>query len=258
MTSSSNVADVGRGARGIELFSIVMPAFNEEGTVESTLDALTRYLDDRNTRYEILVVDDGSTDGTAAVVRRYEARHPAVRYIHSSGPHGYGFAIRKGLEHYRGDAAVVVTSDGSDSPKDVAAYFDRIEAGFDCAFGSRFIEGATVRGYPRYKLFVNRVANRILGSLLRSSYGDFTNGFKCYRRHVIDTMLPLVSGQFNITVEMSVTATLGGWRIAVVPNDWTQRSAGTSSFKLRRMARPYAATLLYCLTRHYLTGLRRS
>lgn len=241
----------------IRLYSIVMPAYNEEEMIGQTLDALTAHLDSRGFPYELLVVDDGSADGTATFVRSYEARHPAVRLVQYGGPYGYGFAIRRGLECYQGDAVVVVTSDGSDAPKDVAAYFERIAEGYDCAFGIRFVPGATVQGYPPIKRAVNRLANRILGWILRSRYSDFTNGFKCYRRQVIDSMQPLVSGQFNITIEMSVTAALGRWKTAVVPNDWTQRSAGTSTFKLARMIRPYGATLVYCLLRHYLRGIRR-
>ena len=254
---SSHAAGTPSAPEPIRLFSIVMPAYNEEGMLGPTLDALTTHLDSRGFCYELLVVDDGSSDGTAALVQGYEARHPAVRLVQYGGPYGYGFAIRRGLECYRGDAVVVVTSDGSDSPKDVAAYFEQISAGYDCAFGSRFVAGAKVEGYPPLKLAVNRFANRMLGWLLRSQYSDFTNGFKCYRRHVIDSMQPLVSGQFNITIEMAVTATLGRWKTAVVANDWTQRSAGASTFKLGRMVRPYASTLVYCLLRNYLRSIRR-
>lgn len=234
-----------------------MPAFNEQQVIEQTLDDLTGYLDERGANYELLVVDDGSTDGTASVVRSYEARHPSVRYVSYEGPYGYGFAIRKGLELYRGTAVVIVTSDGSDAPKDVWAYHEALAAGHDCAFGDRFAPGTAVRGYPRVKLVVNRLANRLLGLVLGSAYRDFTNGFKAYRRPVIEGMMPLVSGQFNITIEMSVTATLGGWKIAVLPNDWTQRTGGRSTFKLGRMLRPYTATLIYCLTRNYLLTQRR-
>jgi dolichol-phosphate mannosyltransferase len=239
------------------LFSVIMPAYNEEDVIEATLVELSEHLDGCGFDYEIVVVDDGSQDGTGRILQEVSSRLPRVRPIENPGPGGYGFAIRKGLEVYKGDAMVIVTSDGADSPKDVAAYFRKIEEGYDCAFGSRFAPGATVEGYPRIKLVINRVANRLLALVLRQGYDDYTNGFKCYRRCVVDDMKPLVTGQFNITIELALKAVLGGWRYAVVPNDWKQRDAGQSSFNVLHLAKPYAMTALYCFSLRYLLRVRR-
>jgi len=239
------------------LFSIVMPAYNEEAVLETTLNELTRHLDSEGFDYEVVVVNDNSSDGTAEVLRSCVERMPRVRHVDNPGPNGYGYAIRKGLEHYRGDAMVIVTSDGSDSPADVASYFRKIEEGYDCAFGARFVPGTTVTNYPPFKKLVNRVANFGLARVLGADYGDFTNGFKCYRRHVVEQMQPLASGQFNITVEMAVKAVLGGHRYAVVPTNWSQRAAGTSSFKIAKMVTPYAASLAYALSAAYLKKSKR-
>jgi dolichol-phosphate mannosyltransferase len=239
------------------LFSIVMPAYNEEDVIEATLVELSEYLDGCEFDYEIVVVNDGSQDATGRVVADVAARQPRVRLVDNPGPGGYGFAIRKGLEVYRGDAMVIVTSDGADSPKDVAAYFRKIEEGYDCAFGSRFGPGSIVEGYPPVKRVINRIANKLLALVLRQPYDDYTNGFKCYRRHVVDDMQPLITGQFNITIELVLKAILGGWRYAVVPNDWKQRDAGDSSFNVLRLVKPYALTALYCLARSYLLSVRR-
>lgn len=241
----------------VDLFSIVMPAYNEEAVIEKTLRDLTTYLDNQEFRYEIVVVDDGSHDQTLQIVHQLAAAMPQIRPIANSGPGGYGFAIRAGLDHYKGDAVVIVTSDGSDSPKDVAAYFTLIQQGYECAFGDRFMPGTTVTNYPRFKLFVNRLANGLLSLLLSRHYKDYTNGFKCYRRHVIDAMQPLVAGQFNITIELAASAVLDRRRFAVTANDWTQRDAGESSFNIGKLLMPYSITLVYCLCRHYLRNIRR-
>ncbi|WP_412971982.1 glycosyltransferase family 2 protein [Glaciecola sp. MF2-115] len=241
----------------VSLFSIVMPAYNEESVIEQTLIDLTTHLDSCGFNYEIVVVNDGSSDNTEQVLEKIEANLKTVRHVNNEGSHGYGYAIRKGLEEYKGDAVVIVTSDGSDAPKDIAAYFNKIKEGYDCAFGSRFIADATVTDYPKFKLIINRITNRLLSWVLRSKYTDFTNGFKCYRRHVIDDMQPLVAGQFNITIELAVSATLRGWTYAVVPTDWTQRDAGDSSFYIKQLLKPYFLTLIYCLTRNYLRNTRR-
>jgi dolichol-phosphate mannosyltransferase len=152
----------------------------------------------------------------------------------------------------------VVTSDGADLPKDVSKYFEKICQGHDCAFGNRFDASSTVTGYPPVKRVINRIVNVLLGWVAGADgYRDFTNGFKCYRRHVIDDMQPLETGQFNITIEMSLKAVLGGHSFAVVPNDWQQRDGGESSFQIVRLIRPYAATLLFCTCRNYLRKIRR-
>lgn len=239
---------------GRPAFSIIMPAYNEEAVLERTITELVRELEREAIDYEIIAVDDASKDATLSVLQAVAANTPRLRYVTNEGPNGYGHAIRAGLALYRGDAVVVVTADGSDSPRDVVAYFRAIENGADCAFGSRFVKGARVSGYPPFKLFVNRLANALVARLLGTRYDDYTNGFKCYRRCVVESMLPIVSGQFNITIEMSIKAIQGGWTYEVCPTDWTEREAGASSFRLFKLIVPYAATLIYCLTLHYLRG----
>ena len=240
------------------LFSIIMPAYNEQDVIADTVDALCTHLNGASHRYEVIIVDDASSDDTANIIAELAQRHNAVRGLHNGGPNGYGHAIRRGLDVYKGDAAVVVTSDGADLPKDVVAYFDKITEGYDCAFGERFGPGSTVTGYPPVKKVINRLANRLLGWVAGGrGYRDFTNGFKCYRRHVIDDMQPLEAGQFNITIEMSLKAVLAGHSFAVVPNDWQQRDAGQSSFNVARLIKPYFATMIFCLARNYLRGIKR-
>ena len=234
-----------------------MPAFNEQDVVEKTVRDLSKHLSACGFDYEIIVVNDSSEDSTEEILKKLASEIDSVRYVNNVPPGGYGFAIRKGLECYEGDAAVIVTADGSDAPKDVEAYFRKIIEGYDCAFGSRFVPGATVKGYPPFKLFMNRLTNQILSMLLRQDYKDFTNGFKCYRRQVIDSMQPLEAGQFNITVELALKAVLGGWNYAVVPTDWTQRDGGESSFKIYRLIKPYTMTILHCMSRSYPQKVRR-
>ena len=232
--------------------SVIMPAYNEAGNVRQTIADLCGTLDNAGIPYEVLVVDDASSDDTGAVLVECERDFAHVRALANTGDNGYGNAIRYGIGRMGGDAFVVVTSDGADAPKDVVAFYGRIEAGADCVFGERFGPGSTVVGYPWFKKVVNRAANQLIGIVVGSSYRDFTNGFKCYRRAVLQDTQPLISGQFNITVEMSMNAVLGGWRYGVVPNDWKQRASGHSSFSIRKQFIPYAATVLYCLSRAYL------
>lgn len=234
------------------MLSVVIPAYNEADVIEETVSQLSETLDSEIGNYEILIVNDGSGDSTEKVLTNLTKHYSQLRYINNTGPHGYGFAVRYGLEHFRGDAAVILMADGSDAPQDVVKYYRKIDEGYDCAFGSRFIPGAHVDGYPWFKRILNRLGNRLIGALLGQRYDDFTNGFKCYRRSVIDRIQPLVCGQFNLTIEMSMGAVAQGARFAVVPTNWRDRDAGDSKFKVLAQVRIYLLTLIYCLNKAWL------
>ena len=137
--------------------SIVIPAHNEAGSIGSTLADIAERLDAEGIDYEIVAVDDASSDGTGAVDPGGRLRRtPAIRYHRSHNPPGFGFAVRAGLDVYEGDAAAIVMADGSDSPEDIATYYRVLSEGYDCAFGSRFVRGSRVIDYPKPKLALNR------------------------------------------------------------------------------------------------------
>ena len=229
--------------------SVVIPAYNEEAVIAATLRALTAKLDAEQIDYELLVANDASRDGTLAVLESVAQEIPRLRWVTNPGPlHGYGHAVRTGLAHYRGDAVAVVMADGADSPADLVAYWRAIEQGADCAFGTRFGAQSDVRGYPPLKRIANRAGNWLITRLTGHSYTDFTNGFKCFRRHVVEgAMQPLVCGDFNLTIEMSLKAILSGASYKVVPNSWIEREAGVSKFHLWKLMRLYLVTLVYVL-----------
>jgi dolichol-phosphate mannosyltransferase len=191
--------------------SVVMPAPEEAEVIDPTLREITAGLARHQIDYEVVVVDDASSDGNAEVVARVAAEDQRVRCIRSPYPSGFGYAVRAGLEVYSGDAVAVMMADGSDEPGDLVLYFRVLEAGYDCAFGSRFMPGATVAGYPRAKLVVNRVVNLGIRALFQHGYNDTTNAFKAYRREVIDQIKPFLSPHFNLTVEMPLKAIVRGF-----------------------------------------------
>ena len=233
--------------------SVVIPAHNEAEVVEPTLRGLIDQLGPEEIDYEIVVVDDASSDGTADVVAGVTAEEPRVRCVRNEAPHGFGFAVRKGLEEFRGDAVVIVMADGSDDPRDVVLYYRVLEAGYDCAFGSRFMPGAVVHDYPRIKLAINRIVNAGIRMLFRHGYNDTTNAFKAYRREVIENVHPLLSHHFNLTVELPLKAITRGFSYAIVPTSWTNRAAGTSKLQLNEMGSRYLFIVLYVFLEYHLS-----
>jgi dolichol-phosphate mannosyltransferase len=233
--------------------SVVIPAHNEEGSITETIDGLVERLAGAGIDYEIVVVDDSSTDRTRAVVHHVGAENPRVRYHASHYPRGFGFTVRAGLDVFEGDAVAVVMADASDDPADLVVYHKVLEDGYDCAFGSRFIRGARVYDYPRLKLVINRLANGFIRMLFRHGYNDTTNAFKAYRREVIQTVQPLLSNHFNLTVELPLKAIVRGHTYAVVPITWRNRTAGTSKLSMQEMGSRYLFIVLYALLERYLS-----
>jgi dolichol-phosphate mannosyltransferase len=233
--------------------AVVIPAHNEAEVIAPTVGAVAAALDAAGRDYEIVVVDDASTDGTAQVVEKLAAQNPRIRVYRSHYTNGFGFAVRSGLEVFDGDAVAIVMGDGSDDPNDLVRYFELIDEGYDCAFGSRFLPGSKVRSYPAIKLVINRIVNFGIRLLFRHGYNDTTNAFKAYRREVIANVQPLVSNHFNLTVELPLKAVVRGHSYAVIPITWTNRAAGQSKLGLREMGSRYLYIALMVWLEHLLS-----
>jgi dolichol-phosphate mannosyltransferase len=236
---------VGSGRRG--MLSVVVPAHNEEGNLTPTVSSLIEALEAAGIDHEVVLVNDHSTDGTTDEARALEARFPRFRCVDNRLPNGFGCAVRYGLSEMRGEAVAVVMADGSDSPADVVRYWRKLQEGYDCVFGSRFIRGARVVDYPIHKLILNRVANAVIQSLFFHGLNDTTNAFKCYRREVIAGIHPILSNHFNLTIELPLKAVIRGYSYAVIPISWTNRKIGLSKLKIREMGSRYTFIMLYCL-----------
>ena len=233
--------------------SVVIPARDEEGSIEATLSGVVDVLDREEIDYEVIVVDDGSRDRTRELANGFATSHPRVRCHPSNNERGFGLAVRAGLDEFTGDAVAIVMADASDDPEDLVSYHRLLEDGWDCAFGSRFIHGSQVSGYPRPKLVINRLANWFIRLLFRHHYNDTTNAFKAYRREVIETIQPLLSNHFNLTVEMPLKAIVRGHSYRVIPVSWRNRSAGAPKLALREMGSRYVFIVLYVWLEHTLS-----
>jgi dolichol-phosphate mannosyltransferase len=225
--------------------SVVMPAQNEEGSVGSTVEGVVAALERAQIDYEVVVVNDDSEDSTEAVVAAIGEANPRVRVHRSHYDRGFGMAIRAGLDVFTGDAVAIVMADASDDPEDLVQYHRLLEEGWDCAFGSRFVPGAKIYDYPRLKLTINRLANWFIRILFRHRYNDTTNAFKAYRREVIETIQPLLSKHFNLTVEMPLKAIVRGHSYEVIPTDWTNRTSGVPKLAMKEMGSRYLFIVLY-------------
>ena len=229
----------------LQLLSIVIPARNEEGAIPSTLSHLHLELSLRGIPHEVIVVDDGSTDRTWEVLSKAAAEIPEVRPVMNRGLNGFGRAIQLGLSQMRGDAVVIMMADESDDCRDVVRYWNTLNEGYDCVFGSRFLRGGGVIDYPWVKLVLNRVFNFFIRVLFRVKLNDTTNAFKAYRRSVIQGISPILSQHFNLTVELPLKAIVRGYSWKVIPITWKNRRFGVAKLKISEMGSRYLFICLY-------------
>ena len=239
--------------RPLSLLSVVIPARNEEGCISSTVEHLHLELRLHNVPHEIVVVDDGSTDRTWELLAQIKARLPELVPVKNEDLHGFGRAVVRGLDHMKGDAVVIMMADESDDCRDVVRYWEELNKGWDCVFGSRFIKGGGTVDYPRIKLVINRIANLFLKTLFATRLNDTTNAFKAYRREVIDGCRPLISPHFNLTVELPLKAIVRGFSWAVIPVTWRNRRTGEAKLMMSEMGSRYLFICLYVWLEKYFS-----
>jgi dolichol-phosphate mannosyltransferase len=234
--------------------SIVLPAYNEEGSIEETLRTLYAKLQEEQIDHEIVVVNDNSKDNTLGLLTTIQETIPTLVVHTNLGSNGFGYAIRYGLERFQGDCVAIMMSDLSDDPADLVRYYRRMFLGdVDCVFGSRFIKGGKVTDYPLVKLAINRFANLIIQVVIGIKYNDSTNAFKLYKRSVIEGISPLIAPHFNLTIELSLKSIIRGYTYTVLPNSWRNRKSGESKLKIKEMGSRYFFILAYCFIEKYFS-----
>lgn len=272
-----------KSPESLRLLSIIIPARDEEDCIASTVEHLHLELELRSVPHEIIVVDDGSKDRTWQILQEEATRlnspssspisglrsansdppdtrhsshatsHKILHCVQNLGPHGFGRAITLGLDAMTGDAAVIFMADESDDCRDLVRYWEKLNEGYDCVFGSRFMKGGGTIDYPPIKLFMNRLANAFVRVLFRHGLNDTTNAFKAYRKDVIDGIRPILSPHFNITVELPLKAIVRGYSFTVIPITWRNRRSGVAKLKIREMGSRYLFIVLYVWLEKYFS-----
>lgn len=225
--------------------SVVIPARDEADNVDSTVEHLHLELELRKVPHEIVVVDDGSSDGTWETLQRLREKVGVLTAIRNEGEHGFGNAIIAGIDAAAGDAIVIMMADESDDCRDVVRYWEKLNEGWDCVFGSRFVKGGGTIDYPWIKLMINRMANWIIRVLFRLPLNDTTNAFKAYRMSALEGCRPFLAPHFNLTVELPLKAIVRGYSWTVIPITWRNRRHGVAKLKIREMGSRYFFIVAY-------------
>ena len=172
-------------------YSFILPAYNESERLATSLPKVLDYIHQQEFRAEIIVVDDGSTDDTAGVVRRFAALHPIVRLLQNPGNRGKGYSVRNGVLHAKGDVILFTDADLSSPIDEAGKLFAALEGGADVAIGSRWLrrELQTER-QPWHRQLYGRMFNLGLRIVLGLTYRDTQCGFKAFDRKAAQVIFP--------------------------------------------------------------------
>jgi len=225
--------------------SIIIPLRNEEFLIKKIVDQLQSKL--KIIPYEIIFINDFSTDNTAKVTKELIKTKPQIN-IYDNKKKGLGGTITEGINKATGEVICIMMSDLSDSIDDLEKYYSTIkDENIDAVFGSRFIRGSRIVDYPKKKLILNRIFNIITKLLFISDYNDFTNAFKIYKKNALLKTFPLVSESFNIFLELPLKIISRKMKYKIIPISWINRKEGTSKFDIKELRAKYLFTLIYCL-----------
>ena len=205
--------------------SVVIPAFNEAARLPRYLDEVVGFLEARGKPYEVVVVDDGSTDGTAAVVRALAARHPTVRLLPLGRHRGKGAAVRAGMLAAMGSARLFTDADGATPIGELTRLEPALATGADLAIGSRVLvdPAVSVRTRP-HRVAAGRVFNWLVARLGVRGVADSQCGFKLFTAEAADALFgSLRTAGFAFDVELLLRAQARGYRIVEVPVNWADQ-----------------------------------
>lgn len=202
--------------------SVVIPAYNEDKRIQPTIEQISNYLKGRVRGFEILVVDDGSTDHTVTFVRRMIFKYPAVRIIPSDGNRGKGHAVRMGVLEAKGDMVLITDADLSTPVEEYAKLASAIDSGADVAIGSRAMAGSELMiRQPWYREAMGRAFNSIARMVVLEGIRDTQCGFKLFKTDAARAIFGhLTVDGFAFDVEALYLARHFGYKIAEVPVVW--------------------------------------
>jgi dolichyl-phosphate beta-glucosyltransferase len=225
-------------------YSIILPAYNESARIAATLDKILAHATQRGWNLEVIVVDDGSNDGTADIVREYARKHAVMRLLENPGNRGKGYSVRNGMLHAKGEILLFSDADLSSPIEEADPLFAAIGEGADIAIGSRWVDRRLqIRRQPLYRRLFGRIFNLALRIILGLQFKDTQCGFKAFTRRSAQTIFPLQKiERWGFDPELLYLAAKFGFVVREVPVAWSHRE-GTRIHPLRDGIRMFGELL---------------
>jgi glycosyltransferase involved in cell wall biosynthesis len=213
-------------------YSIIIPAYNESARIPATLEAVVSAVRAHQWDAEVVVVNDGSTDSTAQIVRDFAVNFPEVRLIENPGNHGKGYSVRNGILNALGEIVLFTDSDLSAPIEEAARLFAAIEAGADIAIGSRWLEsGRQTHRQPLYRQFFGRCFNLVTRMVMSLPFVDTQCGFKAFTRNAAQTVFQLQTiERWGFDPEILFIALKRGFTVREVAVSWAHDERSRISY----------------------------
>jgi dolichyl-phosphate beta-glucosyltransferase len=225
-------------------YSIILPAYNESARIAGTLNRILAHAAQCGWKVEVIVVNDGSADETAAIVRKCAAEHPMLRLLENPGNRGKGYSVRNGMLRARGDILLFSDADLSSPIEEADKLFAAIAQGADIAIGSRWLDRRLqIRRQPLVRRLLGRIFNLALRLILGLNFKDTQCGFKAFTRRSAQAIFPLQRiERWGFDPELLYLAKKLGFAVREVPVAWSHRE-GTRIHPLRDGMRMFGELL---------------
>ena len=235
--------------------SIVIPVYNEDKQLHITIKKINK-INKRIKDYEIVFIDDFSTDNTKQIIKKSIRANKKIKY-YKNIKKGLGSAIGLGINKSTKKFVCIFMCDNSDDLSDLMKYYKIIDKNnLDAVLGSRFLKNSRIKNYPILKMVLNRIFNYIVKIIFLSNYNDFTNAFKIYKKKTLKELMPIVSDHFNVFLELPLKIIIRKYKYKIIPISWKGRKIGVSKFKISELGSMYIFTLLYCFIEKILLKKR--
>ncbi len=215
-------------------YSVILPAYNESARISATLDKILAHAAERGWNMEVVVVDDGSSDDTAAIANDYASKHAVLRLLENPGNRGKGYSVRNGMLRATGDILLFSDADLSSPIEEADKLFSAIAKGADIAIGSRWVDPRLqIRRQPLHRRLFGRIFNLALRVILGLQYKDTQCGFKAFTQRSAQAIFPLQKiERWGFDPELLYLAKKFGFTVSEVPVAWSHRE-GTRIHPLR-------------------------
>lgn len=224
------------------LITIVLPVFNEGKNIQKQIESIETSV---KFKQEILIIYDFGRDDTIPVVKKLQNKFKNLKLVKNIFGRGVINAVKTGFQKATGSVVVVMPADLADNPDTVNKMYKKIQQGFDIVCATRYGRGGTKVGGPIIKTFLSRIAGLATPLLLGIPTTDIANGFKMYKKKVLENIEIESDGGWEFSAELLIKAHHSGFKIADVPTIWRDRTYGASKFKLLKWLPKYLKWYLW-------------
>lgn len=228
-------------------FSIVVPAHNEQDNIIDVVNKIEHSLD---LDFELIIVNDHSTDCTPELALKLSKRYPNIRLIENLNEGGFANAIKSGFASIKTELVVPIMADLCDDLNTIKEMYKKINEGYDIVCGARYARGGARIGGLKIKGFLSCFAGNSLYYLLGLPTCDIANAFKMYRKRVIDSV-DIKAKSFEVSMEITLKAYYSGFKITEVPTVWRERTKGKSSFRMLKLLPGYLRVYAWAIAKRF-------